>query len=135
MHPCEGGELIVTLCQWTMFHINVLELSMVTYALISLSETVYGKNLLLSTDSMARKFNINKQWEGRLRMHIIIIYALGQDTALVDFFSRDSSSTHKWSIQRKYLCPILQTWGYPGIDLFFSEINTVPDLLFQGCYK
>ena len=127
-------------------HINALELEAVILAVQAFSSFLQGKVVLLCTDNTTVAAYVNKQGGTRVpylskRTEFLLLLCQDQNFQLrarhvpgklniiADFLSRPHCVLHtEWTLARRVLQPVWQTWHRPMVDLFATKFNNILDL-------
>ena len=127
-------------------HINALEMEAVVLAIQAFVSFLAGKVVLLCTDNTTVASYISKQ--GGTHVHYLskkaeslLLFCHHQQISLqarhvpgklniiADFLSRPHCILHtEWTLARKVLLPIWETWHKPMVDLFATKFNHRLDL-------
>lgn len=107
-------------------YINLLELRILRYALVSFRVLVSGRRMLIATDNTTTGFYINKERgnssfslysEGSVIQHAIsleAIHIIRVANGTTDILS--NTSIQKWSLKKDYLLPVdwsSPRWNFP----------------------
>ena len=122
------------------YHINVLELLAIFFALKTLGSVMHGKHIRIMTDSTTavayvtamggtHSIECNKVstaiWKWALSKNIwLSCYHLpGKANLKADLLSRKFNESTEWMLNQNVFHKITSLWGKPGIDLFASRLN------------
>ena len=127
-------------------HINALELEAVVLAIQAFASFLKRKTVLLCTDNTTVASYVNKQGGTRvpylsIRTEHLLLQCLDQEISLrarhvpgklniiADFLSRPHCVLHtEWTLDKRVLQPVWDTWHKPLVDLFATKFNHRLDL-------
>lgn len=123
------------------FHINYLELFAIKLALDSLASEVSNCQILLRVDNTTALSYINKmggvrlgtfgklarciwQWAESRKIILLAAYIPSAENIVADKLSRIKNVDIEWELNDLYFSKIIQSFGWPSIDLFASSLNS-----------
>lgn len=124
-----------------VYHINVLELLAVEYALKSFTGNSFGQNILLRVDNKAAISYLNKfggcrssemhkvakriwEWCASRSHTIYATYIASKDNCIADSLSRKDAYFSEWRLGNYYFQKLCNEFYLPEVDLFASYANT-----------
>lgn len=129
--------------RWTecesSYHINVLEILAMKFALLALCRDVKNTHICVKSDNSSAVQYINNFGGSVVDLHEIAkdiwlwavengnfltaVHVAGKDNIAPDFLSRNFSDTSEWKLKETVFKQICLHFFYPNIDLFASRLN------------
>ncbi|KAF7245960.1 Enzymatic polyprotein [Varanus komodoensis] len=123
-------------------HINFLELLAIFNALKAFETVLCRQIVQIASDNIVAVFYINKQggtkspvlaclsmdiWDWCIPRNItlVAVHLAGTENVEADTLSRQMSTTHEWELDKQLCEELFRLWGYPDVDLFATQQNSL----------
>lgn len=127
-------------CEELNFHINVLELLAVKYALLALCQEIRNCHLSIKSDSATVVHYLNSLggsvktlflftkeiwlWAAERNVFISAVHVCGKDNIEPDNLSRVFSDSSEWKLHEDVFKKVCRHFFMPEIDLFATRLNS-----------